>query len=66
METYRLSYKKNITNKNSSVRRTKQNRSMLISNYAARDKKNSRFIKNQEASRLKLQYSIFYTLNCNI
>ena len=54
METYRLSYKKNITNKNSSVRRTKQNRSMLISNYAARDKKNSRFIKNQEASRLKL------------
>ena len=54
METYCLSNKKNTTNKNSSVWRTKPNRSMLISNCAACDKKNSRFIKNQEASRLKL------------
>ena len=31
METYCVSYKKNTANKNSSVRRTKQNRLMLVS-----------------------------------
>ena len=31
METYCVTYKKNTANKNSSVRRTKQNRLMLVS-----------------------------------
>ena len=53
METYCISCKKNTANKNSSVRRTKQNRLILVSNYSASVKKKSRFIKNQEASRLE-------------
>ena len=36
METYCDSCKKNTANKNSSVRRTKQNRLMLLSNCAVR------------------------------
>ena len=54
METYCFSCKQNTANKNSSVRRTKQNKLMLLSNSVACSKKNSRFIKNQEASRLQL------------
>ena len=50
METYCVSCKKNTANKNSSVRRTKQNRLMLVSNCAICCEKKSRFIKNQEAS----------------
>ena len=50
METYCVSCKKNTANKNSSVRRTKQNRLMLVSNCAICGEKKSRFIKNQEAS----------------
>ena len=34
MDTYCVSCKKNTANKNSSVRRTKQNRLMLVSNCA--------------------------------
>ena len=34
METYCLSYKKYTANENSSVRKTKQNRLMLLSNCA--------------------------------
>ena len=55
MEKYFVSCKNNITNKNSSVRRTKQKRKlMLLSNCVVCGKKKSRFIKNQEASRLEL------------
>ena len=49
METYCVSCKKNTTNKNSSFRRTKQNRLMPASNYAFCGKKKSTFISNQEA-----------------
>ena len=40
METYSVSCKKNTANKNLSVRKTKQNRLMLLSNCAVRGKKN--------------------------
>ena len=53
-EAYCVRCKKNTTNKISSVRRTRQNRLMLVSNCAICGKKKSRFIKNQEASRLEL------------
>ena len=49
-----MSVVKNAANKNSSTRRTKQNRLMLASNCAVCGKKKLRFIKNQEASRLEL------------
>ena len=39
METYCVSCKKNTVNKNSSVRRTKQNRLMVVSNCAVCGKK---------------------------
>ena len=39
METYCASCKKNTANKNSSVRRTKRNRSMLLSYCAVCDQK---------------------------
>ena len=48
METYI-----NAANKNSNVRKTKQNRLMLVSNCVVRSKKKSRFI--QEGSRLEHQ-----------
>ena len=48
METNCVSCKKNAGNKNSSVRVTKQNRLMLLSNFAVCGKKKSKFIKNQE------------------
>ena len=54
METYCVSCKKNTANKRSGVRRTKQNRLILASNCAICGKKKSRFIKNQEVSRLEL------------
>ena len=47
MELYFLSCKKNTANKNSSVRRTEQNRLMLVSKCAVWCKKKIRFIKNQ-------------------
>ena len=59
METYFVSCKKNAANKNSSFRRTRQNRLMLASNCAICGKKKSRFIKNQEASRLELLEVVF-------
>ena len=49
---YCVSCKKNTMNKNSSVRRTKQNRLMLVLNCAICSKKKLRFITNQEASKL--------------
>ena len=48
METFFVSYKKNTANKNSSIRRTKHDRLMLLSNCAACDKKKSSFIRYQE------------------
>ena len=50
METYFISCKKHTIKKNSSVRKTKQNRLMLLSNWAICGKKKSTFIKNQEIS----------------
>ena len=52
METYCVSCKRNTANKNSSIRKTKQNGLMLVWNCAICDKKKSKFIENQETSRL--------------
>ena len=48
MKTYCVSCKKNTANENSSVRITKQNRLMLLSNCTVYGKKKSTFIKNKE------------------
>ena len=50
MENYCASCKKYTANKNSSVRKTKQNRLTLLSNCAICGKRKSSFIKNQEPS----------------
>ena len=50
MQTYCVSCIKNTTNKNSSFRKTKQNRLILLSDCAVCGKKKSRLIKSQEAS----------------
>ena len=50
METYCVSCTKNAKNKNSSLRKTKQNRLMFLSNCAVCGKKKSTSIKNQELS----------------
>ena len=50
MEISCVSCKENAENKNSSVRKTKQNRLMLLWNCAVYGKKKSTFIKNQEHS----------------
>ena len=44
----------NTANKNSSIRRTGQKQLMAVSNCAIFDKKKSKFIKSQQASRLEL------------
>ena len=41
-------------NKNSSVRKTKRNRLMLVSIYAVCSKRKSRFVKNQEESGISI------------
>ena len=48
METYCVSCTKYTTNENSSVRKTKQNKIMLLSNCTISEKKKITFIKNQE------------------
>ena len=48
METYCVSSKKYAANKNSSVRKAKQKRLILLSNCAVCGKKKSIFIKNKE------------------
>ena len=48
METYCVSCKKNTANENSSRRKTKQNRLMLLSNCVVCCEKKSTFIKIQE------------------
>ena len=48
MEIYCVSCKKYTANEHSNVRKTKQNRLMLLSNCAVCGKKKSTFIKNKE------------------
>ena len=48
METYCVSWKKYIANENSSVRKTKENRLMLLSNCTICGKNKSIFGKNKE------------------
>ena len=48
METYCVSCQKYTENKNSNVRRAKQNRLMLLSNYSFYGRKQLTFIKNKE------------------
>ena len=48
MKTYCVSCKKYTANENSSVRKTKQNRLMLLLNCAICGKKKSTVIKNKE------------------
>ena len=50
MEPYCISCKKNTENKNSSVRKTKQNSLTLLSNSSVCGKKKSSFLKNKELS----------------
>ena len=47
MKTYCFSYKKYTGNKNSNVRKTKQNRLMLLSNSTVFGKTKSAFVKNK-------------------
>ena len=46
IETYRISYKKNIGNENLNIKKTKQSRLMLLSNCAVCGKENLVLIKN--------------------
>ena len=55
--------KKNTANKYSTVRRSRQNRLMLASNYITGDKKKLRLIKNDESSRLPSKLEIRTSLN---
>ena len=48
MKMYCVSCKKYTENQNSNVRKTKQNRLILLSNFAACGKKKLTFIKNKE------------------
>ena len=48
METYCVSCKKYTGNENSNVRKTKQNRLMLLSNCTVYSKKKSTFVNNKE------------------
>ena len=48
METYCASCKEYTENENSNIRKTKQNRLMLLSNCAVCGKKKSTFIKSKE------------------
>ena len=52
MSSYCLKCRKNTESKTPMVVKTKNGRIMLLSKYAACDSKNSKFIKEQEASRL--------------
>ena len=49
---YCLKYRKNTESKNPKVAKTKNGRIMLLSQYVVCDSKKSKFIKEQEASRL--------------
>ena len=47
METYHVRCKKETANENSSVRKTKQNRLMIVSYCSVRDKKKPMSLKNK-------------------
>ena len=51
MKTYCISFKKNTANVNSSVRKSKQNRLMLLSNCIVCGKKQLTFIKVEELNK---------------
>ena len=52
MSSYCLKCRKNTESKTPMVVKRKKGKIMLLSKYAVRDGKNSKFIKEQEASRL--------------
>ena len=52
MKSYCLKCRKNTENINSRVSKTSNGRTMVLSKWAIRDSKKSRFIKNQEAKGL--------------
>ena len=52
MESYCVSCKKYTENENTNVRKTKQNRLMLLSNCTVCGKKKSTFIQNKEHQNL--------------
>ena len=52
METYCVSCKKYNSNKNSSVRKTNQNRTMVLSNLALFGKKNQLLLKTKKCTTL--------------
>ena len=52
MSSYCLKCRKNTESKTPMVVKRKNGKIMLLSKYAVRDSKNSKFIKEQEASRL--------------
>ena len=52
METYSITRKNDTANINSSVRRTKQNKLMVLASCTICGKKKTRFTKNREASGL--------------
>ena len=54
MEKYCIIRKKNTANKSSTVRRTRQNRLMLVSNRTICGKKKSWFIKSHETDKLEI------------
>ena len=59
MEIYYVNCEKNIANKNSGIRRNKQNREILLSSCVVCGKKKYRFIKSQEASNFELLKAVF-------
>ena len=63
MSSYCLKCRRNTESKTPMVVKTKNGRIMLLSKYAVRDSKNSKFIKEQEASRLSSRLGIKTTLS---
>ena len=63
MSSYCLKCRKNTESKTPMVVKRKNGKIMLLSKYAVRDSKNSKFIKEQEASRLSSRLGIKTTLS---
>ena len=63
METYCVICKKYSANKNSNVRKTKQNKLMVLSNSALCGKKKSTFIKNKELNNFNEQFKMNKIIN---
>ena len=70
MKIYGVSYKKNTANKNSSVRKTKLNRLIFLSNCAVCDKKKSILLKINNFQVISLKWikllTNFYWLETNL